>query len=256
MILAGPTSPWYTSAAFWGAAGLVGILAVGAATVLVTYFIGSAKRELTYGMQYSSSLLGPFSTSNTRDLKVLYGDEQLRQPNIVWLRLISRGRRDIRSEDFDQGRPILLNVGARIIAVLGSTSDPKRADMPKVAIDGKTLTVGPDLIRKRQTLGFVLLVDGDRPYVSCTARLGDVGVRRQRPDDGMPKRLIWLPIVGGVIGIAATVAGFATGGKSNQTVAPIPAITLALIFISALGFFICVITMGYAAGYRRTRRLR
>jgi hypothetical protein len=56
------------------------------------------------------------------ELKVIFGDEVLHNPHFLTIRLENQSGRDIRSSDFDQGKPLILDVNARIVAIL-ATSD-------------------------------------------------------------------------------------------------------------------------------------
>ena len=245
-------SPWYSSAAFWGAASVVVIVAVGAATVLVTYAVGVGKRQITYAMIYSSSLLGPAGSLAIEDLKVLFRGEELRNPHLVMARLVTRGRRDIRSEDFDQGRPLVLDLGARIVGVLGIGSTPKPSDTPKLKVDGRTLLVGPDLIRMRQSYNILLLVDGLKPHLTCSARLGDVEVHRQRPDDRITKRTNYVAIAALISGLVATAISFLLGATNKNP----PVSASVAVIVGLLGFAIALCSLAYQAGARRVRRYR
>jgi hypothetical protein len=244
--------PWYSSAAFWGAAGVVVIVAVGAATVLVTYAVGVGKRQLTYAMVYSSSLLGPAGSLAVEDLKVVFRGEELRHPHLVMVRLDTRGRRDIRSEDFDQGRPLVLDLGARIVGALGIASIPNRPDTPKLEVDGRTLKVGPDLIRMRQSYRILLLVDGLKPHLTCSAQLGDVEVHRQRADEGLTALTKYLTGGAFIFGVGCTALSLWLGGLNSKppTSATVLAVVGLVAFVAGFG------SSAYQSGARRARRYR
>ena len=86
-------------------ASLIAIIAVGALTIWITYKVGTPKRQLTYGM-VDTPLLATTSTVATRDLRVVYLGAELVEPRVLSLRLACRGRKDIASGDFDQGKPL------------------------------------------------------------------------------------------------------------------------------------------------------
>lgn len=165
------SGPWYASGSFYGAASLIAIVVFGALTVWVTYKVGATKRQLTYSLVQDTSLLAATRTVARRDLKVLYLDEELAEPRVLEVRLASRGRRDIRSEDFDQERPLVLDVGIRIVALLAITNPGRRSvSPPPVGFEGTSLRITPFLIPRRLIVSFTVLADGASPLLTASAR--------------------------------------------------------------------------------------
>jgi hypothetical protein len=96
------------------------------------------------------------------DLHILWSGEELDDPHVVEIDLAYRGRKILRSEDFDQGRPFCLELhGARIIDLLKKDFDPGEALSPKVAITDTALQIGPALLRRRHAMTFIVLTDGE-----------------------------------------------------------------------------------------------
>jgi hypothetical protein len=91
-------------------------------------------------------------------LKVTYGDQQVKAPTIVNVSLTNAGSKDIPSEAFDDGRPIVVDIGVNILAELPATGDPLPEG--KVQISGSRLTVGPWLIRAKGWISTALMADG------------------------------------------------------------------------------------------------
>lgn len=235
-------SAWYDSAPLWGAAGLAGVLIVGFATVFVTYRVGATKRQLTYSMIEDTKLLGGVGSTTASDLKVLFSDQPVRNPHVVRVRLASRGRKDIRSEDFDQSRPLVLDVGADIVAQISAQSAPE--PLPKLIVDGTSIKLGPDLIRKRQTVTITVLTDGASSHLTLNSPLIDVGVRRQIYRKG--NRMIYL-IVGAAtstLGLIGFIISVLTGGKSIRVT--FPAITEIGLLIGLLSLPISAFFLGLA----------
>jgi hypothetical protein len=181
----GIAEKWYASATVWAAAGVVVALLVGVAASAVAYVVGFPKRRLLYGMPVMTPLL-----STEADVK---GDLELRRhgtlladPHVLEIRLIGRGRKDIPSSAYDSGQPIRLDVGARIVKLLQSTSDPQSDRVPKAAVHETSLTIGPSRIGRRQVITYTLLADGERPHLTFQSDLIDVDVRQQEPEDLMP----------------------------------------------------------------------
>jgi hypothetical protein len=243
-------SDWYNSAALWGASGLAGVLIVGFVTVFVTYRVGGTKRQLTYGITEDTKLLGGVKSTDASDLKVLFRDQLLGNPRILRLRLASRGRRDIRTEDFDQSRPLVLNVGIDIIALISAKSDPE--PLPRLELEGRCIKIGPDLIRRRQTVTIAVLADGTSSHLTQNSPLIDVDVQRQTYNKRNPKKYLVVGLVMSILGLAATITAQKTGGKSINVT--FPAITEVSLIVGTLLLLISSFFLGMAINVIATRR--
>jgi hypothetical protein len=120
------------------------------------------KHRIRYGIPVSARLIDRSIVQSVArpDLHILWRDEELADPHVLEIDLAYRGRRAIKSDDFDKGRPFCIDVGVPIIDLLEKFFDPKEAPSPKVEVMGTTLRIGPDLLRRRQTMTFVVLTDG------------------------------------------------------------------------------------------------
>jgi hypothetical protein len=244
-------SPFYTSAAFWGAGGFVAILLVGAVTIYITYRLGSAKRQLTYGIVQNTLLLGPAIASEARsNLKVLFQERPLHSPRILSIRLVSRGRKDIRSEDFDQGRPITLDLGVRLVAFISADANPK--PFPKIIFQGTSLEIGPDLIRRRQVITITVLADGAEPRIACDARLIDVNIQHQTYNRSLPSRMKALAIIAAIVTAASAALAFATDGRSLN--APPPPLSVVALILSGAASALMLFSVAWLSSYRKIRR--
>lgn len=169
---------WYTSGLFYAAAGLVAAVVIGAVTVWATLFVGSIKRRITYSLAEDTPLLARTSALAEGDLDVIYQGHRATSPRVVSVRVDIRGRRDISSGDFDEGRPLAISLGdgTKIVKRLGTATEP---EMPESAfgVDATRLLIGPCLIRKRQVMWFWFLVDGGRPTLGHENYLLNVDVR-------------------------------------------------------------------------------
>jgi hypothetical protein len=115
------------------------------------------------------------------DLHVRYRDEELADPCVTQIDLTYRGRQDIRSASFEQGQPFCIDLGVRIIELLETFFEPRESPVPKVETDGPALKVGPGLMRKGQTIKFVLLTDGPCLELTHENPLADIKVRQMVP---------------------------------------------------------------------------
>jgi hypothetical protein len=230
VITAASQSHWYESGTFYAAAGAIAVVVIGAVTIWVTLRVGSIKRQLTYSMTDDTPLLATTTGLARADLEVLYQGQRLDAPRVISVRLASRGRRDIASGDFDQNRPLAIDVGVPIVKRLATESAP---ELPEAAVrvDGQRLIVGPCLIRKRQVISFSFLVDGGPPLLSHEDYLLNVDVRASA-ESGDPR----LPGLAAMNAIA--VAVLATAWLATTAGSPVDwlAVTLIALLVLVSGF--------------------
>jgi hypothetical protein len=234
--IAGSHHIW-DSAAFWPAAGIVvGLLAIGA-TVWVTLRAANPKRRLYYAWLTDTPLItGQHDLSE--ELKVSYGTRQLVKPRIVTVQLVSRGRRDIAREAFDDGKPVCLDLTTPIVQCVKVTTAPPDRPDPSYALDGSKLLIGPSHFGKRQTTTFSLLLDGKTPeIVRPQQSLIDVEIRQ---GDGQtlftsPTRWLSIAVVASVVGVPVVFTAFgqtAGVGAVAVALAAVTAVVLATVFIA------------------------
>jgi len=167
-------APWYTSGTFWAIISVAVTALFGAIGALVAYY-ATPRYQLFYDLPFCASLLA--APENARkDIKVSHSGIELHNPYVLKVRLVSRSRADIPSRAFDQGRPIVLDVGIPIVAQLSGDDEGGGLN---IRCEGSKLVVGPDLIGKRQEATFTLLADGYAPALTCESYLVNVKVRRQ-----------------------------------------------------------------------------
>ncbi|MFG2761524.1 hypothetical protein [Streptomyces wuyuanensis] len=148
------------SASFYESS-LFGLVAGSVFTLGVTWWFWRRRTILYYGMPVAVPIIN--APDDVRSQIVLSVDDKVREhPHRVEVQLIcSRGPHDIASSDFDKERPIILNVGANIITMIGQPQvEPWDAEVPEVRYAGKMLTVPECLIRRGQRISVSLLVDG------------------------------------------------------------------------------------------------
>jgi hypothetical protein len=175
---------WYASGTFWAGAGaIVGILGA-VAVIWVTLTVGFPKRRLYYQMRAVAPLMtAPEGVRG--DLELRHRGRMLVDPRALTVELVSRGRKDIPSDAYNDGKPLKLDLGAPIVEVLQVASEPATLPVPAVAADGTSMNIGPSLIGKRHTITITVLTDGGQPGLTCQSPLIDVQVRR-RTDEMLP----------------------------------------------------------------------
>lgn len=174
---------WYSSGTFLAGAGVVVSVLGTAAIVWVTFRVGLPRRRLYYGLKAAARLLTA-SPDMRSDLELRRRGEVLADPRVLTIELVSRGRRDIPSDAYNDHEPLRLDVGSRIVEILQVTSRPETLPIPQIIVDGASLNIGPSLIGKRHEITINVLVDGGKPFLTCRSPLIDVEVR-QRADENV-----------------------------------------------------------------------
>ncbi|HEV2375292.1 MAG TPA: hypothetical protein VGS19_24430 [Streptosporangiaceae bacterium] len=184
-------SAWYSSGTFWAGAGVVVAALAAAAVVWVTLTVGFPRRRLHYGLRAAAPLLSAPAGMRS-DLELRLRGTLLKDPYVLSVELVSRGRRDISNEAYNDRQPLELDTGCPIVEILQVTSEPEPLPPPLITADGTGLKIGPSLIGKRHHITINLLADGGAPHLSCRSPLIDVQVR-QRYEEGPPfSRRPWL----------------------------------------------------------------
>jgi hypothetical protein len=178
---------WYSSAFFLG---IVGI-AVGVAATLVSlvlWRIGGPRKRLYYGLISDTALLGSdLPELPETHLEVTLRGQPVREPHVLGVWFQNWSRSDIRSADFDRGKPLVIDVGASILDLLAP--ERLRRDSPQVTltIDGTKVEISPALIRARQLIRIDLLTEGP-PTLGCSSPIADFTVIETFADNRTPSR--------------------------------------------------------------------
>jgi len=171
---------WYSSGTFWAAAGTLAVLISGSIATFITIWLANPVRRLECVMSAAPLLQGS-AQEMPGGLRITWNGDELEDPHILEVSLISRGRRDIGRDDFDQ--PLELRVGAKILAILRPDSSPDSSAFRTVAFEDDILKAGPGLIRRDQPIKFTLLAAGRDPVLtSAAAALRDVDVEVLRTE--------------------------------------------------------------------------
>ena len=180
---------FFSSPAVLGWLGVV----VGVATLAVIvaqFYIGASRRVLTYSLVSDAALISLGAREKAGpDLQVTLGDSPLNDPHVVSIQIEYKGRRDIREDDFQGRKPLVVDVGAPILKHLNPS--PVHETIPSISIlgDKKVVEIGPDLITSGQLITIDLLTDGSAKLRSISS-LADVIIRESQVGDEYD--LIWI----------------------------------------------------------------
>ena len=233
-------------------AGVLATLLAGLGGAWAIYAVGVPRRKLLYGLRAVAQILPGNASDSSGKLELLHDGTAVAQPRVLSVQLTGRGSRDVPSTCFDNGAPIQIDVGARILAILHVGSEPASFIAPKVAFDETKLEIGPSLIGKNQKITFTLLTDGDHPGLNCQAALENVKLKPQQIRRLGGEVLFSAGIAGGLF-IAAGSVGLAwatinTGMVSlSFNIDPMAAINLtffAVTFATAIvGFLMAIFSL-------------
>jgi hypothetical protein len=200
------------SGTFWAGAA-VAIAVVGIVVAVVLWALGSPRRLLVYNLDSDTAMFSSAARQRAgAAVEVTVGGQVVVDPHVVSFRVESRSRRDVRPDDFTDARPVVFEMTAPVVKLLDSNTGGEAMPVVPVAVDGSRLTVGPGLIKSKQSIKVDLLTDGPVTVTCPRPALVDVIVR-QRPsmEDTAPQ---WLRPMRGLV-FVCVVAGFAMLGAGK-----------------------------------------
>lgn len=134
-----------------------------------------------------------------------YGGQVVDDPYVLVLEAQNRSRRDIRSSDFDQDKPLVFKIGTRPLAIEVQEGD----EIVRTDQDGK-IAIGPALIRPGQRVRLTAVTAG-RPKVTCP-NPPLVGVKVREQSSLQSDRRLSLTVYSGMFGAALIIAGLVVIG--------------------------------------------
>lgn len=183
-----------SSATFWAEAGVVVALVVGIVSVGIAWIalkVASQKLRLYYAMSAVAPLLTT-PVDMRSDLELFHNGILLEDPRVVTIELVSRSRGDIANKEYNDGQPLILNINAKIVKVLGEPSGRGPGSILAVNPDNKVLKIGPSLIHGRDQVTITVLTDGDEPFLTLQdSLLINVDVKPRADNDLDIPEITW-----------------------------------------------------------------
>ncbi|MFD0205865.1 MULTISPECIES: hypothetical protein [Saccharothrix] len=171
LLSAGPGDSWYGSEVFWAIVGAV----VGALGVWAAFRSARPRRALHVALAWQ---MQPAGTNWEREAAeaARLTRRVVRDPHVATVTVVASGARDIARSAFDE-RPLELEFGVPVVAVLSALSEPGRDGVPDPAltVTDTTLRVGPALLARRHALLYTVLLDGPC-YLKIRSELPDVTI--------------------------------------------------------------------------------
>ena len=218
---------WYTNGTVIGIAGVaVGVVGIIAAIVLWRF--GAPRGQLEYSMLEPKALVSQSPRLEDKQLRVTFNKKVVQNPYLVTLQFTNRGRRDIRSEDFDRQRPLIFRLNAEVVDLLQSP-DPEN-QMFSLGKEGRIL-LHPTLIPRSESFSLDVLTDG-MPTLSFDGKLADVNMRIIKYPEFYRSTKSVLPFIGSGILMAI---GYDIAFRTPHTRGP-PLIGITTMAVAALLF--------------------
>jgi hypothetical protein len=136
---------WYTSGAVMGWTA-IGVAVVSIMVSIIIWRLREPRERITWSVQVSP--LQPTSDQQ----------QQIASPYLIQLRVDSLCLRDIASSDFDAGKPLVFDIGARVVIPLRIEGHAVEADA--MSQYGSKVRIAPMLIRWGVLLDLHLITDG------------------------------------------------------------------------------------------------
>jgi hypothetical protein len=191
-------------------------VAAALATIVVTIIlwrVGPPRRVLLYSMPAAAPMVSShWPLAPDVPLKVVLDDEAVTDPHVVVLQVDNKSRRDIRSSDFDQDRPLAFDLSARVLATSLEGSSTNFSDAINFA--GTQILLGPALIGGGESLLLTLITEGPL-RLACRRTLVNVKIReegepRWNPGNYLGMAFAWVSAVAVSVG-GWTLVGFPYG---------------------------------------------
>jgi hypothetical protein len=228
----------YESAAFWTGIGLL-LAVVAIAISIVLWRIGDPRRLIVYSMPVAAPLLNRQGRGIASSaLEVRFQGQPVANPHVVGLRVDSRSRRDIRADDFDHGKPLVFDIGARILSVSNDIADAAVPHPIEFHVVGREIQVSPAMIRRGPVLRVSLVTDGP-PRLAHGNPIADVDIRKQSIGQGS-RRGAWFSAGGLVIAFVTMIVAIAKQASDTAALAA-AGITLLGLAIAIAGLAAMVI---------------
>jgi hypothetical protein len=175
---------------------------VGAVLIWLTFRLLPRRRQLVWTVTEFGLLDKSSPLTSDPDLAIFYDGTMMTAPRLYDVALTNRGRADIPSTSFDDGKPITLTFGGTVMLI------PAGDSHPGLETEDAQVRIPPMLIRRRQKITVRALVDDLSADVAVSDYLVDVDVRRET-DDPRRRRA---PVRNVLMALAVEITALVVGG--------------------------------------------
>ncbi|MDX3658541.1 hypothetical protein PV646_14640 [Streptomyces sp. ID05-26A] len=210
----------------------VGLLVSIAAAYFALRGPRASETALFFRERSVASILSSASHEMT-GIAVTRNGETLIQPHIAVVEIENNGRKAVKSDHFDQDRPIVIDLDAPVVEVIRSSYLQGEESVGfKSSIDGTEVRLGPDLLPEKAVLTVQALTAGRPQLKSIDCRLANIkkAIRTQNPIQvaagGLLRR--------GALVVVAILIGAAAGGAIAAAQKPAVSVKLAHMAVSSV----------------------
>ncbi|MFG2060450.1 hypothetical protein ACGFIK_03420 [Micromonospora sp. NPDC048871] len=231
---------WYEAAGFWvTTAGVLLATTIGTISISATYRAAVPKRRLVYGVTTNIPMLRVSDQElDGEDIRVMIGDEVLKNPTFVEVRIANYGRRDIPSQLFDKGEPLQIHLKSVLVRPVGYVCNLPNVPTPTLTADERSVCIGPSLLAAGQIIVLRMMVDG-APNPTLSSPLIDTKIDEIHALRGKWRRLRFRILVSallvGIVGSSANAVQLMRSIEDsveelNASLLIVPATTAILLF--------------------------
>lgn len=218
--------PWYTSAASSTILSAAGVLAVVVIGVLSFWLLRlPLRRLLLVTIEAKSLIADPSGALRNSQLQVIYAGQPMATPYLVAFSLTSKSRTDIRRGDFDGDRSLVFDFGTPV-ALLASTVPGNQDNASDwFRVDGSRILVGPQLIRRGQSISLSLLTS-EPARLEYQNSIAGVTLQEKREADARRRRAAaTIPVIAALLLATNLTTGLlshylTSSGKASHLAGP------------------------------------
>jgi hypothetical protein len=187
----------------WQSAGVL----IGALVALWVYRAQRARRELSFGVLSTHSLLTVHSSFTNR-VKVTLDDVPVSDAHLMVLALKNSGNVAIRPADFHKPLELRFSPTSRVLSVEVARKQPPNLEV-ELSLQGNSATLAPILLNPGEHIVLQALIAGKNPTVECDVRVEGISALKPVKRGSPPTSKDIYTRVGGVaLGLPLRVAVF------------------------------------------------
>jgi hypothetical protein len=152
----------------------VAFAALGIAAAIAIYLRQRSVKRFEYQVLSSRALMVDAKIGGNKELRVSYGEREVKDPRLTVLKLLNSGRVEIRTKDFEQPIRIMASPGASVVFAEVVRTNPDQLQPIVTMVDDRTLELKPSLFNAGDWVELQLLVDGDPGPLEVIGRIAGV----------------------------------------------------------------------------------
>lgn len=132
-------------------------------------------KRLAFGVVVSKLIQDDDVSAPQHQIVVVHDEKSVTDPHLVAILLTNIGNKDIGTDDFDGKKPLCVDIGANVVAILKPGSQTVDAK-----VENQKLLIEPTMLPRNKEFAVKLLVDGSPEVALEEHRLLDTDIWDQR----------------------------------------------------------------------------